>query len=83
MPIGPFIADFSCITARLIVECDGDSHGFDDQQVRDATRTVWLEGHGWQVLRFWEPELQDMDNVLERIWNTLTLPSPASGRGAS
>ncbi|HET7465141.1 MAG TPA: endonuclease domain-containing protein [Candidatus Dormibacteraeota bacterium] len=82
-PIGPFIADYSCIANRLIVECDGDSHGFDDRQLRDAARSAWLERNGWRVLRFWEHELQDRDNVLERIWNALTLPSPASGRGAA
>lgn len=80
VPIERFIADFACIAARLIIECDGDSHGFDKQQFRDATRSVWLEHRGWRVLRFWEHEPQDMDNVLERIWNALTLPSPASGR---
>jgi len=78
VPVGPFIADFACKSARLIVETDGDSHGFDHQQERDVRRTLWLNQNGWRVLRFWNSELaSDMNNVLERILNALEhQPSP-------
>jgi len=87
VPIGPFIADFACKSARLIIETDGDRHGFDDQQERDVRRTLWLSQNGWRVLRFWNGELaSDMNNVLERIFNALEEqpspdPLPHSGRG--
>jgi len=72
VPIGPFIADFACKSARLIIETDGDSHGYDDQELRDFRRTLWLNQNGWRVLRFWSGELaSDMGNVLERIFNAL------------
>jgi very-short-patch-repair endonuclease len=25
-PIGPYIADFACLSARLVIEADGDTH---------------------------------------------------------
>jgi very-short-patch-repair endonuclease len=76
--IGPFIADFACKSARLIIETDGDRHGFDDQYERDVRRTLWLNKNGWRVLRFWNSELaSDMNNVLERIFSALEdQPSP-------
>ena len=77
MPIGPFIADFACTSARLIIETDGESHGFDEQERRDAQRTAWLERNGWRVIRFWSNELaSDLDNVMERIALALDGPHP-------
>lgn len=34
-PIGPYIVDFACAAARLIIELDGDSH---DELARDLRR---------------------------------------------
>ena len=48
-PIGPYIADFFCPTARLIVEVDGAIH--DIQQEYDLERQADLEGAGYRVLR--------------------------------
>jgi very-short-patch-repair endonuclease len=69
VPIGPFIADFACRAARFVIEIDGDEHGKEDQQLRDARRTEWLESHGWRVIRFWSSELtsNNIDWVIERI----------------
>lgn len=49
-PIGPYIADFACIAAKLILELDGNSH--DDRQDRDANRDFVLREWGWKTLRF-------------------------------
>ncbi|MEQ8936756.1 MAG: DUF559 domain-containing protein [Amphiplicatus sp.] len=66
--IGPYIADFACIEAMLVIECDGDQHGFDDARVHDAKRDAFLEREGWMVLRFWNREIRDnMQGVLETI----------------
>jgi very-short-patch-repair endonuclease len=71
VPIGPFIADFACLSGRLIVEVDGDQHGSDDQQAKDADRTAWLRRRGWTVLRFWTGELiSEMDRVVDAIRET-------------
>jgi BirA family biotin operon repressor/biotin-[acetyl-CoA-carboxylase] ligase len=47
-PIGPYIADFACRAARLVVELDGGQHGTDYDLRRDA----YLRHKEWRVLRF-------------------------------
>src|SRR5471030_636100 len=53
--IGPYFADFACVSRKLIVEIDGEHHAF--QQERDARRTAFLESLGWRVVRFWAGEV--------------------------
>jgi very-short-patch-repair endonuclease len=63
-PIGPYIADFACRAARLIVELDGGQHGTDYDQRRDS----YLASKGWRVIRFWNPDvLSNTEGVLEMI----------------
>src|SRR6516162_3067091 len=57
VPIGGFIADFACHAARLIVEIDGGQH--DPSSESEASRTRFLEGEGYRVLRFWNNEVMD------------------------
>jgi len=84
-PIGPFIADFVCHGARLIVEVDGSQHS--ERMAADARRTRWLAGVGYRVLRFWNVEvLMEPESVLEAIYNALAAtphpnPSPSRGEG--
>ena len=66
-PIGPYIVDFFCPAARLIVELDGDHHGTDKKAEQDANRTRWLEGRGYKVLRFPNGTVWK-EPVLEMIW---------------
>ena len=69
MPIGPFIADFACPAARVIVELDGLQHADDLAQVKDHLRTDYLNAQGWHVLRFWNQYvLEDVDDVCQHIW---------------
>ncbi|WP_395822133.1 endonuclease domain-containing protein [Devosia sp.] len=49
-PIGPYVLDFYCASARLCIEIDGPSHG--DRSERDTRRTEWLGSQGIRVLRF-------------------------------
>ena len=68
VPIGPYIADFACMAARLIVEVDGSQHGHDAGMQKDAKRTQWLEQQGYRVLRFWNNEVtRNIKGVLEAI----------------
>src|SRR3972149_1834779 len=53
-PIGPFIVDFCCDEARLVVELDGESHHHAVQRERDDLRTEWLEEKGKRGVRVWE-----------------------------
>ncbi len=52
VPIGPFIADFVCIDARIVVELDGPPHDRPEQCNHDVNRDAWLRAQGWRVLRF-------------------------------
>ena len=51
-PIGPYIADFYCAKAGLVVELDGDYHGEKQQAQNDLERTALLERMGLSVIRF-------------------------------
>ena len=66
MPIGSYVADFVCMSARLIVELDGGQHA--DNTIYDANRTAFLRGEGYEVVRFWNNEvLQNLEGVLTVI----------------
>ncbi len=86
-PLGPFIADFVCIQARLMVEVDGGQHVGSRY---DAMRTAYFESVGFRVVRFWNTDvLIDTEAVLSVVYNELTAldsprpnPSPADGREA-
>jgi very-short-patch-repair endonuclease len=65
-PIGPYIADFYCAAAKLIVELDGSQHA-NAQAQYDLSRTTWLEARGYKVLRFWNTDLQDSDFIVGAI----------------
>ncbi len=83
--IEPYIVDFVCLDARLIIEADGGQHV--EMIAEDAARTEFLEERGYRVLRFWNHEiLTELDNVLECIHSALLMdiPSPwpsPGGRG--
>jgi very-short-patch-repair endonuclease len=55
-PIGPYIVDFYCSAAKLVIELDGSQHGADASTVYDESRTRYLESVGFQVLRIWNSE---------------------------
>jgi very-short-patch-repair endonuclease len=68
VPIGPYVADFACMAARLIIEVDGSQHADTTTKAHDEVRTQWLEREGYRVLRFWNNELtENMQGVLESI----------------
>jgi very-short-patch-repair endonuclease len=81
VPMGRFIADFSCHSARVIVEVDGESHDFESRQRHDENRDAWFASQGYVVLRFSNEEvLTSLEGVLEVIRQTATprLPVPPS-----
>ncbi len=78
-PVGPYIADFFCAAAGLVVELDGDSHV--GREGHDSRRTAYLEAAGLRVVRFWNPEVYDnLDGVLTTIYDACT--ARAGGRAA-
>ncbi len=69
-PMGNYIADFVCISPKLIVEADGGQHM--QQAAYDAARTAFLQQQGFTVLRFWNDEiLRQTDAVLTKILRVL------------
>jgi len=79
--IEPYIVDFVCLEARLIVEADGGQHL--EQVEDDLNRSIFLESLGYKVIRFWNHEiLGDIHTVLERIHGSLIeAPSPQPSPG--
>ena len=90
VPVAPYIVDFLCAAAKVVVELDGAPHDDPKQKARDA----FLRGQGFRVLRFSndimlgngnlvldsgrqaiEVELGPSPDLLRRP------PSPAKGRG--
>lgn len=78
--VGPYIVDFLCIEAKLIVELDGGQHSDD----ADRLRTDFLKSQGLSMLRFWNHDVvENFDGVAESIrlallQKTLTQPSPVN-----
>ena len=78
LPIGPYIADFVCLDARLIIEIDGGQHA-STEAVRDAKRDAWLRSQGFTILRYWNNDvLTNLTGVLEHIADALSQPPPPS-----
>ena len=65
-PIHPYIVDFVCMKAKLVIELDGMSH--DTRQVYDQKRTAYLNQQGYTVVRFSNDEVvQNVTGVAETI----------------
>jgi very-short-patch-repair endonuclease len=84
VPLGPFIADFYCPAARLVVEVDGVSH---IDSPTDARRDAWMRKQGIRVFRIANFEvLSNLEGVLLAIDEAAGLtpppqPPPARGGG--
>ena len=69
-PVGPYIVDFFCPEASLIIEVDGGQHAI--REAEDKARTLWLEARGYRMLRFWNNDvLQNIEGVLVTIRDAL------------
>jgi len=77
-PIGPFVVDFFCYEARVVIEVDGAQHFEAANAARDKARSAYLEALGLRVLRFNNREvLTETEAVAETILRALTRsPSP-------
>ena len=84
-PIGPYFADFACVSKRLVIEIDGDHHA--DKAEADARRTAFMESLGWKVVRFGAAEtVQNPEGIWAAIQALVNdgaspplLTSPPSG----
>ena len=87
-PVAPYIADFACLEAGLIVELDGGQHFEAEAMAADRRRTQTLEAAGFTVLRFDNRQLlQETEAVLASIGDWLLTrhphpsPLPQAGEG--
>jgi very-short-patch-repair endonuclease len=65
-PHGPYVADFYCHSARLVVELDGTPH--DDRADVDQRRDDDMKAIGLRVMRFLNDDvLLDIEAVAEAI----------------
>jgi very-short-patch-repair endonuclease len=70
VPVGPFIVDFVCFEARLVIEVDGGQHA---QSIRDKRRDRWFAANRFSVLRFWNNDvLSNLEGVSTVIAEALT-----------
>ena len=93
-PIGPYILDFYCPSARLAIEVDGFAHDTVAEAHRDAHRQEWLAQRGVGVLRLRASDVlkdQNLEGALLGIEEMASIapsgslrspPPPLRGGGA-
>jgi very-short-patch-repair endonuclease len=78
-PTRPYVVDFYCDEARLVIELDGSQHA--EAAALDARRTRFLQSRGLTVLRFRNNAvLRETEAVTESISAALYAPSPGAPR---
>ena len=85
-PLGNNVADFACLSPKLIIELDGSQHA--DQAAYDMQRDAFFRAQGFAVLRFGSNEpFLNIEGVLMVIADEVAArhlppsqPSPRGGR---
>ncbi|HEY2445350.1 MAG TPA: endonuclease domain-containing protein [Rhizomicrobium sp.] len=71
-PIGPYVVDFICFEAKLVIELDGGQHGLSENAQAEWNRTTFLVRQGFRVLRFWNHEMRlNFDGVIDTIYRAI------------
>ena len=67
-PLAPYVVDFACLSARLVLEVDGESHDRGKAPEYDAARDRELQNRGFTVLRIPAKDvLHDLESVVRAI----------------
>ena len=75
-PIGPYIVDFICYDAALIIELDGESHDSEEHYQHDGARGNYLKQHGFRTVRFRSRDVfENFEGVCKGIERALSDPS--------
>jgi len=73
-PIGPYVVDFCCHAARLVIELDGQAHEGSCAAQADQLRTNALRARGFRVMRFENRQVMESpDAVVAVIRQALAL----------
>ncbi len=68
-PIGPFIADFVCFEARLVIEVDGGQHA---DSAQDRRRDRWFAANKFRMMHFWNNDvLSNLEGVMTVLGKAL------------
>lgn len=94
VPIKNYVVDFACLSRKLLIEIDGQQHGFESNAAHDRIRDTELSDLGYSVLRFWNHEIdREIESVLDTILRdaldrephpsnaSRSTPSPTGGGG--
>ena len=72
-PIGPYIVDFYCPKAKLVIEVDGGQHFTSEGREADLSRDAYLSGLGLRVKRYNNHEvLTNIDGVMSDLYQELS-----------
>jgi len=79
-PLDPYVVNFFCPPARLVIEIDGWAHDSAEQARRDEKRDEVLSARGFSILRIpAEDVMRDVTSavsaILARVGNPLHRPS--------
>ncbi|MGB3335691.1 MAG: endonuclease domain-containing protein [Devosia sp.] len=78
-PIGRYVVDFVCHSAKLIIEIDGDSHHTEEGIARDVVRTAFLVAEGYRILRFTNLEvMENEEGVYMAVLEALGASGPTA-----
>ncbi len=81
-PIGPYVVDFYCSAARLVIEVDGECHSQPDAIAKDQSRDRFLDENGYRLMRIPAAEiLRDAEVAAASILSLASRPlhQPAAG----
>ena len=81
-PLGPFIADFYCASAKMVIEVDGAMHGIEGRAASDFRRDARISEQGLRIVRIFAVDvMRDLDAVVRMIVAEcrLRLHHPADG----
>ncbi|MFC3174505.1 endonuclease domain-containing protein [Novosphingobium bradum] len=83
-PVGPFVVDFYCAAACLVIEVDGVAHDRGDRPERDARREAWLSERGLRLVRIAaRAVLRDPAAVADSIVSLCLAPPPSAAGAAA
>lgn len=70
--VGPYIVDFCCPSNFIVIEIDGEIHGYEFQHKKDEARDYFLVKNGYKIIRYQAKDvLNDMAGVYSDIKKVL------------
>lgn len=83
-PIGSYIVDFVCHSAKVVIEVDGSQHGAPEALRQDAERTAFLNSEGYRVIRFWNADvIRNSHSIADAIRAAAKTPTRLAPDGDS